>query len=52
VVASDDPGVLVNAAITLAFFGEDIGAMLALIDRALTLNPSSAAPRATIRETE
>jgi adenylate cyclase len=42
VVASDDSGVLVNAAITLAFFGEDIGAMLALVDRALTLNPSFA----------
>ena len=41
-VASDDPTVLVNAAITLAFFGEDIGAMLALVDRALALNPSFA----------
>jgi adenylate cyclase len=41
-VAGDDPAVLVNAAITLAFFGEDIGAMLALVDRALALNPSFA----------
>ena len=39
---SDDPGVLVNAAIALAFFGEDIGAMLGLVDRALALNPSFA----------
>ena len=42
VAAGDNPGVLVNAAITLAFFGEDIGAMLALVDRALALNPSFA----------
>ncbi|MBV9201906.1 MAG: winged helix-turn-helix domain-containing protein [Alphaproteobacteria bacterium] len=41
-VAGDDPAVLVNTAITLAFFGEDIGAMLALVDRALALNPSFA----------
>jgi TolB-like protein/class 3 adenylate cyclase len=41
-VARDDPGVLANCALALAFFGEDIGAMMALIDRALTLNPSFA----------
>jgi tetratricopeptide (TPR) repeat protein len=41
-VAGDDPGVLVNAAHTLAYFGEDIGAMMALVDRALTLNPGFA----------
>jgi TolB-like protein/class 3 adenylate cyclase len=41
-VAGDDPAVLVNAAISLAFFGEDVGAMLALVDRALALNPSFA----------
>jgi adenylate cyclase len=41
-VASDDPGVLANAALALAYFGEDIGSMIALIDRALTLNPSYA----------
>jgi len=41
-VAGDDPGVLVNAAIALAFFGEDVGAMLGLVDRALALNPSFA----------
>ncbi|HEY1430552.1 MAG TPA: adenylate/guanylate cyclase domain-containing protein [Stellaceae bacterium] len=39
-VAGDDPGILANAAFTLANFGEDIGAMLALVDRALTLTPS------------
>jgi adenylate cyclase len=41
-VAADDPGVLVNAALALAWFGEDIGAMIALVDRALVLNPSFA----------
>jgi TolB-like protein len=39
---SDDPGALVNAAYALAYFGEDIGAMMALVDRALALNPSYA----------
>ena len=33
--AGDDPGVLANAALALAYFGEDIGAMMALVDRAL-----------------
>jgi len=41
-VAVDDPGVLANAAYALAYFGEDIEAMMALVDRALTLNPSFA----------
>jgi TolB-like protein/class 3 adenylate cyclase len=41
-VAGDDPGVLVNAALALAYFGEDIGAMMALVDRALALNPNFA----------
>jgi adenylate cyclase len=41
-VASNDPGVLVSAAHALAYFGEDIGAMLALVDRALALNPNFA----------
>ena len=41
-MAGDDPGVLVNAALALAYFGEDIGAMMALIDRALALNPNFA----------
>jgi TolB-like protein/class 3 adenylate cyclase len=41
-VAGDDPGVLANSALALAYFGEDIGAMMALVDRALALNPSYA----------
>jgi len=41
-VAADDPGVLVNVTQPLAYFGEDIGAMMALVDRALTLNPNFA----------
>ena len=41
-VAGDDPGILANAALALAYFGEDIGAMMALVDRALALNPNSA----------
>ena len=38
----NDPRVLANAALVLALFGEDIGAMIELIDRALALNPSFA----------
>jgi TolB-like protein len=41
-VAGEDPGVLANAAVALAWFGEDIGAMMAVVDRALALNPSFA----------
>jgi tetratricopeptide (TPR) repeat protein len=41
-VVGDDPGILVNAAYALASFGEDIGAMMALVDRALALNPNYA----------
>jgi tetratricopeptide (TPR) repeat protein len=41
-VAGDDPGILANAAHALAYFGEDIGAMTALVDRALALNPNFA----------
>jgi adenylate cyclase len=37
-----DPGVLANAALALAYFGEDISAMMLLVDRALELNPSFA----------
>src|SRR5262249_27066760 len=40
--ARDDPGTIVDAALALSFFGEDIGAMMALVDRALALNPSFA----------
>jgi adenylate cyclase len=38
----NDAGILANAALLLAYFGEDIGAMIGLIDRALALNPSFA----------
>jgi len=41
-VAGDDPAILANAAYTLGYLGEDIGAMMALVDRALALNPSFA----------
>jgi adenylate cyclase len=41
-VAGDDAGILANAAQALAYFGEDIGAMMALVDRALALNPNYA----------
>ena len=41
-MAGDDPGILANAAEALASFGEDIGAMMALVDRALALNPNFA----------
>jgi tetratricopeptide (TPR) repeat protein len=38
----NDPGVLANVAQVLAHLGEDIGAMIGLVDRALALNPSFA----------
>src|ERR1700730_19063026 len=41
-VGGEDPGVLADAAMTLAVFGEDIEAMMLLVDRALTLNPGYA----------
>jgi len=41
-VAGDDPRTLANAALALATFGEDIGTMMALVDRTLALNPSFA----------
>ena len=41
-VAGDDPGVLVHAAFALAYFGEDIESMIALVDRGLALNPNFA----------
>ena len=41
-VSGDDPVVLANAGEALAVFGEDIGAMTALVDRALALNPNYA----------
>jgi adenylate cyclase len=36
----NDPRILANAALVLALFGEDIGTMIGLVDRALALNPS------------
>jgi adenylate cyclase len=41
-VAGDDPHTIANVALALAYFGDDLGAMMALVDRALTLNPSYA----------
>jgi TolB-like protein/class 3 adenylate cyclase len=41
-VAGDDPRILAISALALAYFGEDIGAMMALADRALALNPNFA----------
>ena len=41
-MGENDPGILANAALVLAYFGEDIGAMIGLVDRALALNPSFA----------
>jgi TolB-like protein/class 3 adenylate cyclase/predicted ATPase len=41
-VAGDDPEVIVNAALALSYFGEDIDAMIGLVDRALALNPNFA----------
>jgi adenylate cyclase len=41
-VAGDDPVILANVALALAGFGEDIAAMMTLVDRALALNPSFA----------
>jgi pentatricopeptide repeat protein len=40
--APDDPNVLAVTAAVLGYFGEDIDVSLRLIDRCLTLNPSSA----------
>ena len=39
-VAADDPSIIADAARSLAYFGEDIDAMMALVDRALALNPN------------
>ena len=39
-VAGGDPAVLANPALALAYYGEDISAMITLVDRALALNPS------------
>jgi class 3 adenylate cyclase len=41
-IAGDDPDVIVNAALALSYFGEDIDTMIAFVDRALALNPNFA----------
>jgi len=41
-MGANDPGVLANAAFVLGYFGEDVDAMIGLVDRALSLNPSYA----------
>jgi len=41
-VAENDPGTLTNAAYVLTLSGENIGAAMGLVDRALALNPSFA----------
>ena len=41
-MAGDDAVVLGYAAVVLASFGEDIGTMIGLVDRALALNPNYA----------
>src|SRR5690349_17881164 len=40
--AGDDPNVLSSVAYTLGYFGEEIDVVIALLDRGLQLNPSSA----------
>jgi hypothetical protein len=41
-VGENDPRILVHTALVLAYLGEDIEAMIGLVDRALALNPSFA----------
>ena len=41
-VGGDDPVILAETSHALAYVGEDIGAMLAMVDRAVALNPSYA----------
>jgi adenylate cyclase len=40
--AGGDPAVLANAALALAYYGEEISTVMTLVDRALALNPSFA----------
>jgi hypothetical protein len=40
--ARDDPGILIKAAFVLGYSGEDVGAMMGPVDRALDLNSSFA----------
>ena len=41
-VAENDPDILANVVHVLGYFGEEIGTMMAVIDRVLALNPSFA----------
>ena len=41
-VGENDPRILVHSALVLGYLGEDIDAMIGLVDRALALNPSFA----------
>jgi hypothetical protein len=41
-LAKDDPDVLGRAAFAFAYFGEDLDAVIALVDHALELNPNFA----------
>jgi adenylate cyclase len=41
-VADNDPGVMANSALALAYTGEDIDTVMTLVDRALSLNPNFA----------
>jgi hypothetical protein len=41
-VGENDPRIRAHVAFVLAYFGENTGATIALVDRALTLNPSCA----------
>jgi TolB-like protein/class 3 adenylate cyclase/Flp pilus assembly protein TadD len=41
-VGDNNPGILADVALVLAYFGEDIDAMIGLVDCALALNPSFA----------
>src|SRR4029077_7541703 len=41
-VRESDPRILANAVLVLALFGEDIGAMMGLVDRALALTRGNA----------
>src|SRR5262249_49576289 len=45
--ARSDPSAIIRAAMVLAYFGDDINAMMSLVDRALELNPNFALGWAT-----
>ena len=50
-ISPDDPDVLAIVAFVLGYFGEDIDAAIALIDRCLALNPSFARAQAFLVRT-